>query len=210
MRPQIGKGGAGQVYIDDFEGTRSSIDLRFPLISWNLASTPKLFPESSFSNDLAYGYNRAKIAWYNIEPVLQEKNNNNNPLRNDPTELSKPETRQVLRREIFPQQTNDFGQGLLTTFDLAFYPKDKGPYNYETRGTRIDPNGRLLNPTQAWGGIMRNIDQIDFETGNIEYIEFWLQDPFIKNTANPSNTGRLYFNLGNISEDILKDGKRGI
>ncbi len=206
--PQIGKGGAGQVYIDDFEGTRSSIDLRFPLISWNLASTPKLFPESSFSNDLAYGYNRAKIAWYNIEPVLQEKNNNNNPLRNDPTELSKPETRQVLRREIFPQQTNDFGQGLLTTFDLAFYPKDKGPYNYETRGTRIDPNGRLLNPTQAWGGIMRNIDQIDFETGNIEYIEFWLQDPFIKNTANPSNTGRLYFNLGNISEDILKDGKR--
>ena len=54
---------------------------------------------------------------------------------------------------------------------------------------------------------MRNIDQTDFETGNIEYIEFWLQDPFIKNTANPTG-GQLYFNLGNISEDVLRDGKR--
>lgn len=205
--PQIGKGGAGQVYIDDFEGTRSSIDLRFPLISWTLASTPRLFPESMLSNDLAYGYNRAKIAWYNIEPVLQERNNANNPLRNNLAELSRPETRQVLQREIFPQRTNDFGQGLLTTFDLSFYPKDKGPYNYENRPGRIDANGRLSNPDQAWGGIMRNIDQIDFETGNIEYIEFWLQDPFIRNTVNP-NGGTLYFNLGNISEDILKDGKR--
>jgi cell surface protein SprA len=205
--PQIGKGNQGQIYIDDFEGTRSSIDLRFPLISWNLASTPQLFPESALSNNLAYGYNRAKLAWYNIEPVLQEKNNTNNPFRGNVTELSKPETRQVLNQEIFPQRTNDFGQGLLTTFDLAFYPKDKGPYNYEYHAGRIDANGRLVHPGEAWGGIMRNIDQIDFETGNIEYIEFWLQDPFITNTANPAG-GQLYFNLGNISEDILKDGKR--
>ena len=203
--PQIGRGGNGQVYIDDFEGTRSSIDLRFPLINWTLASTPKLFPESNLSNDLAYGFNRAKLAWYNIEPVLQEKNNPNNPIK-DVNEISKPQTRQVLQKEIFPQRTNDFGQGLLTTFDLAFYPRDKGPYNYETRGTRIDGNGRLTNPTQAWGGIMRNIDQIDFETGNIEYIEFWMQDPYILN--NSSTGGQLYFNLGNISEDILRDGKR--
>jgi cell surface protein SprA len=204
--PQIGKGNEGQIYIDDFEGTRSSIDLRFPLINWTLASTPRLFPESTLNNNLEYGFNRAKIAWYNIEPVLQEKNNPNNPLRNNPTELSKPETRQVLQREIFPQRTNDFGQGLLTTFDLAYYPKDKGPYNFETRNTRIGTDGRLINPKESWGGIMRNIDQIDFETGNIEYIEFWLQDPFIKNTA--AIEGQLYFNLGNISEDILKDGKR--
>ncbi|HEY6502827.1 MAG TPA: cell surface protein SprA [Chitinophagaceae bacterium] len=204
--PQIGKGDEGQVYIDDFEGTRSSIDLRFPLISWTLASTPRFFTESTLSNDLAYGYNRGKLAWYNIEPVLQEKNNPNNPLRNDLDELSKPETRQVLQREIFPQRTNDFGQGLLTTFDLAFYPKDKGPYNFETSPTRINANGQLINRQQAWGGIMRNIDQIDFETSNIEYIEFWLMDPFTLNTT--SAGGQLYFNLGNISEDVLKDGKR--
>lgn len=207
---QIGKGSAGQSYIDDFEGTRAGIDLRFPLISWALASVPQnngLFPESALNNDLQSGYNRAKIAWYQIEAVLQERRNSNNPLQNDLAELSRPETRQVLRKEIFPKVSTGFGEGLLTTFDLAFYPKDKGPFNYESRNSRVNANGRLINPKQAWGGLMRNIDQTDFETGNIEYIEFWLQDPFIQNTANPTG-GQLYFNLGNISEDILRDGKR--
>ena len=200
----------GQVYIDDFEGTRAGIDLRFPLISWTLSSVPQgngLFPEANLNNDLASGYNRAKLAWYNIEPVLQEKSNGNNPLRNNPAELSKPETRQVLQKEIFPKRSTQFGEGLLTTFDVAFYPKEKGPYNFEYRSGRMNANGQLTNPRQAWGGMMRNIDQTDMETANIEYIEFWMQDPFIKNTANP-NGGKLYFNLGNISEDILKDGKR--
>ncbi|MFN4313154.1 MAG: cell surface protein SprA [Chitinophagaceae bacterium] len=204
--PQIGRGNEGVMYIDDFEGTRAAIDLRFPLINWTLASVPQRFPESGLNNDLASGYNRAKIAWYNIEPVLQEKSNTNNPLRGNLEELSKPEVRQVLQREIFPQRSLDFGQGLLTTFDLAFYPRDKGPYNFENRAGRIDANGHLTNRQQSWGGIMRNIDQIDFETGNVEYIEFWMMDPFILN--NGSSGGKLYFNLGNISEDVLKDGKR--
>ena len=179
---QIGKGDQGAIYIDDFEGTRSGIDLRFPLINWTLASIPQgngMFPESGLSNDLGSGFNRSKIAWYNIEPVLQEKNNSNNPLKDDVVELYKPEVRQVLQQEIFPKRSLDFGQGVLTTFDIAFYPKDKGPYNFETRNTRIGPNGKFLDPKQSWGGLMRNIDQIDFETGNIEYIEFWLQNPYI-------------------------------
>lgn len=199
----------GQVYIDDFEGTRAGLDLRFPLISWTLASIPQgngLFPEAGLNNDLQSGYNRAKIAWYNIETVLQERKNPNNPI-NDLEELSKPETRQILQKEIFPKRSTQFGEGLLTTFDLAFYPKDKGPYNYQTDPAKVSANGKLLDPKKAWGGLMRNIDQTDFETGNIEFIEFWLQDPFIKNTANPAG-GKLYFNLGNISEDILRDGKR--
>lgn len=200
----------GQVYIDDFEGTRAGIDLRFPLVSWTLSSIPQgngLFPESSLNNDLRSGYNRGKLAWYNIEPVLQERRNSNNPLQNNPDELSRPETRQVLQKEIFPRRSTQFGEGLLTTFDIAFYPKDRGPYNFETDAARVGPDGKLRNPRQAWGGLMRNIDQTDFETGNIEFIEFWLQDPFIENDANP-NGGQLYFNLGNISEDVLRDGKR--
>ncbi len=199
----------GQVYIDDFEGTRAGIDLRFPLISWTLASVPQgngLFPESALSNDLQSGYNRAKIAWYNIESVLQERRSGNNPIT-DLNELSKPETRQVLQREIFPKRSTQFGEGLLTTFDLAFYPKDKGPYNFQADQTKVNANGKLLDPKRAWGGLMRNIDQTDFETGNVEYIEFWLQDPFVSNRFNPAG-GQLYFNLGNISEDILRDGKR--
>lgn len=207
----------GQVYIDDFEGTRSNIDLRFPLISWALASVPQgdnningtapLFPESALNNDSTSGFNRAKIAWYNIEPVLQEKGSPNNPLKSDLAELSKPETRQVYQKEIFPRRGTQFGEGLLTTFDIAYYPKDKGPYNFESRNTRTNAAGKLLNPQQAWGGLMRSIDQTDFETANIEFIEFWMQDPFIKNTANPLG-GQLYFNLGNVSEDVLRDGKR--
>ena len=210
---QIGKGSSGQSYIDDFEGTRSSIDLRFPLINWTLASVPQnavdqngniLFPEATLNNDLSSGYNRAKIAWYNIEPVLQERNNPNNPLRNNLVELSKPESRLVLQQEIFPERTTNLGQGQLTTFDLAYYPREKGPYNFRTD---VNPTtGDLLDPKKAFGGIMRNVDQTDFETSNIEYIEFWMQDPFINKPG--SSGGQLYFNLGNISEDMLKDGKR--
>ncbi len=212
----IGSGDKGVIYLDDFEGTKSSIDLRFPLISWALASTPQgaqdangqeLFPEARLMNNLQYNYNRARIAWYNIEPVLQERRNSNNPLQNMPNflqELSRPETRQVLQNEIFPRRTNDIGQGLLTTFDLAFYPGEKGPYNYQTD---LNPGtGRLRQPKKSWGGIMRAIDQTDFETSNIEFIEFWLQDPFISKPG--SAGGDLYFNLGNISEDVLRDGKR--
>ena len=123
--PQIGKGGEGIVYIDDFEGTRSSIDLRFPLTSWSLASVPQkavdkngniLFPEAALVNNVESGYNRARLAWYNIEPVLQERRSENNPLKNDLAELSKPETRQVYQREIFPQRTIDFGQVFIDHF----------------------------------------------------------------------------------------------
>lgn len=207
--PQIGKGNNGAIYIDDFEGTQSPIDLRFPLISWTLSSVPEgngLFPEAALNNDLQSGFNRAKLAWYNIEPVLQEKGVANNPLGRNLEELSRPETRQVLRQEIFPNTSNDLGQGLLTTFDLAFYPQEKGPYNYEYRNSRVGANGKLINPKQSWGGVMRGLDQTDFETGNIGYIEFWLQDPFISHPG--SQGGQLYFNLGDISEDVLKDGKR--
>ncbi|NBR36078.1 MAG: cell surface protein SprA [Chitinophagales bacterium] len=200
---------SGQVYIDDFEGARAAIDLRFPLLSWTLASVPQgngLFPEAALNDDLRSGRNRAKLSWYNIEPVLQEKRSPNNPI-NDVNELSDPRVRQVLQREIFPRRSTQFGEGLLTTFDLAFYPKERGPYNFETDPNRINALGALRNPRNAWGGLMRNIDQTDFETGNIEFIEFWLQDPFVNNVTNPAG-GQLYFNLGNISEDILRDGRR--
>lgn len=210
--PQIGRGEAGLVYLDDFEGTKASIDLRFPLISWNLASTPRgatdrngnvLFPEAELFDDLEYGKNRAKLAWYNIEPILQERRNTNNPVK-DLEELSDPRVRAVSQQEIFPQRTPEFGQNQLVTFDLAYYPKERGPYNFDA--TNIDANGRLQNPTKRWGGIMRGIDQTDFETANIEFLEFWVLDPFIKGT-NPKG-GSLYFNLGNVSEDVLKDSRR--
>lgn len=222
--PQIGAGSGGTVYLDDFEGSRSGIDLRFPAISWALASTPReatdnfdtsrvLFPEASATSPtLDYGKNRAKLAWYQIEPALQQYKGANNPLGDNRDELSDPRTRLVKQSEIFPQRTTDFGQNQLTTFDLAFYPKEKGPYNFDNTPGSVDADNRLLNPQMRWGGLMRNIDQTDFETANIEFIEFWMQDPYVafngRDENQTSTGGKLYFNLGNISEDILKDGKR--
>nr|WP_236065505.1 cell surface protein SprA [Niastella soli] len=205
--PQIGKGSESQVFIDDFEGARNAIDLRFPLVSWGLASTPAgngLFPEATMRDTLDYGFNRAKLAWYNIEPVLQDKTSPDNPINK--SLLNDPRVRSVNVKDIYPQKTPDLGQGSLVTFDMAYYPTERGPYNYDARPGSIASNGRLLNPQKRWGGIMRGLDQVDFETGNVEFIEFWLQDPYIMNPG--SSGGELYFNLGNISEDVLKDGKR--
>lgn len=212
--PQIGRGSEGLVYIDDFEGSKSGIDLRFPSISWVMSSVPygatdqngnELFPEAALNNNLDYGKKRAKLAWYQIEQVLQQINSNNNPI-SDPNLVSDPRVRPVYQKEIFPQRTTSFGESQLVTFDLAYYPSEKGPYNFETSTLRLNSEGKFVNPRENFGGIMRSIDQTDFETGNIEFIEGWIQDPFILNPS--SNGGKLYFNLGNISEDVLKDGRR--
>lgn len=207
--PQIGKGSSGLIYLDDFESSTSNIDLRFPLTSWSLASTPQgngLFPESAASNDLTYGQNRAKLAWYNIEPNLQDPKGTNNPVKLGTEYFGDPRIRAVKQQEIYPAKTVDFGQSQLVTFDLSYFPQEKGPYNFDARPGSVDANGKLLNPQQRWGGLMRALDQIDFETGNVQFIEFWMQDPFIKNPG--STGGQLYFNLGNISEDVLRDGRR--
>ena len=215
--PQIGRGKNGIVNIDDFEGSKSGIDLRFPPISWALASVPKgatdefgnlRFPEADSSNSLAYGKKRAKIAWYQIEQTLQQYQGNNNPLGNNANALSDPRARQVYQKEIFPQRTTGFGESQLVTFDLSYYPSEKGPYNFESNAANINASGRFTNPRNKFGGLMRGLDQTDFETGNIEFIEFWLQDPYILSQYNGTNGGKLIFNLGNVSEDVLKDGKR--
>jgi len=206
---QIGSGSSGTVYVDDFEGSTSAIDLEYPVINWALASTPQsngLFPEGSLKDSIDYGFNRARIAWYNIETTLQDKSSSSNPVRSYEN-FSDPRIMAITTQELFPELTTATGTSTqLTTFDLAYYPSDRGPYNYDSRTGSVSSDGKLLNPKQRWGGIMRSIDQSDFESANIQYIEFWMQDPFI---LNPSGKGgQLYFDLGSVSEDILRDGKR--
>lgn len=216
--PQIGRGSSGAVYIDDFEASSSGVDLRFPFTSWATASTPYgavnvsngslMFPEAGLNDNLDYGKNRARMAWYNIETTLQDPNSTNNPVRGNIASLSDSRTRALSYQELFPQQTTDIGQNQLVSFDMAYYPFQRGQYNFDAAQGDVDVNGNLTNPKSRWGGIMRSLDQTDFETGNIEYIEFWLQDPYAMDVSGASpDSGRLYFNLGNISEDILKDGK---
>jgi cell surface protein SprA len=223
--PQIGKGTSGAVYVDDFEGSTSAIDLRFPLTSWAMASTPAgvggqfppLFPEASLSDSLAYGYNRARLAWYNIDPSLQNTGGNVNPDSYEQTLLD-PRIGPVLVQQIFPQQSVQTGQAQLVTFDLAYYPTDRGPYNFDVRPGSINPaTGKLNNPETRWGGIMRALQQTDFETANIEVLQFWMMDPRAKTSPNlpagqanvgNSTGGVMYIDLGSVSEDILKDGKK--
>jgi cell surface protein SprA len=207
--------GQGNIYVDDFEGTRSAYDLKFPVMSWALASTPQdasdkygaiMFPEASRVNDYSYGKNRARAAWYNLDPCMVDPKQNCMPdhLKKDTATLSNHYLRLVQQQDVFPLRSYTSLQGNLTTLDLAFYPKERGPYNFDA--TNITANGELLNPQKRWGGIMRPIDFSDFETSNVEFIEFWVMDPFIKRPLDPG--GSFYINLGNISEDILKDSRK--
>lgn len=215
----IGK--KGTTYIDDFEAAKSTIDLT-TFSNWVLASTPQgqpdLFPEAQNTSitdnarrQLAYGFNRARLAWYIIDPSIFYNNNNATPRNLTAEDLSKPYARAVYEPELFPykEQSGTQLSTYMTVFNLAFYPTEKGPYNYDVTGAEgyshgIDENGDLNRPDTRWGGIMRKFDNTDFESSNYEYIEFWMMDPFIEN---PDHTGgKLYFNLGDISEDILRDG----
>ena len=201
---QIGKGGSGVVYLDDFEATRTDIDLRFPFTAWALASTPMdRFQEGKIANNLDYNKNRARVSWYTIEPTLQDPNSPNNPMGGNKSLFSDPRVRQVFTNELFPNRTTNIMDVQLPTFDITYYPKERGPYNYNFND--LDGTGKFRNPLDKWGGIMRSLDQTDFETNIIEYVEFWVQDPFIKS---PANSGKLILNLGNVSEDILRDGRR--
>lgn len=207
-------GETGISYIDDFEGTKSTIDLKY-FNTWVLASTPQeqynLFPEAAPNEGLNYGKNRARLAWYIIDPLFYEKNSQYKPPNITAEELSKHSVRQVLENEIFPNK--DIPSGISTNIsvlNLVFYPNEKGPYNYDVNPVNnltagIDSEGDLLVPESRWGGIMRKIETTNFEAANIEYIEFWMMDPF---TDDPLNTGKIYFNLGDISEDILRDSRK--
>lgn len=203
------KGAQGNAsYIDDFENAKSNIDISNPM-EWTISSCPSFFPESKYSNDIRYGYNRALLAWYYIDPLFTRRSSSLTPghIKGDLKQLSDPNVMEVYKRDLFPnQQINYRESATLNVLNLAYYPNERGPYNLDPS---IDVNGHLSNPQQRWGGMMRRLETSDFETANIEYIEFWMMDPFIKAQEEGTDlSGDLYFNLGEISEDILKDGKK--
>ncbi len=206
-------GKSGTSYIDDFEGAKSKIDLR-QVSTWYLASTPQgqtdLFPESAPETGLAYGKNRAKFAWYIIDPLFYDRFGTLRPSNVDKDELSKNSVRQVLETEVFPNKEVPSGTPTnIAVLNMAFYPQERGPYNYDvspgTFSAGMAADGTLQDPSSRWGGIMRRIESTDFEATNIEYIEFWMMDPFSEES---DNRGELFINLGDISEDILRDGRR--
>ena len=202
----------GSSYIDDFESTQTGIDLRSPY-QWFLSATPydsgsdALFPEAGLTNSVDYGKNRALLAWYYIDRMFTQRNSSLAPgyIRNDLAQLSNPYVREISYTELYPDRELSYGESTtIQTLNLSFYPSERGPYNLDA--TNIDSEGNLLYPERRWGGIMRKLDNTDFEASNIEYIQFWMMSPFLDPDNPNTEGGDLYFNLGEVSEDILKDG----
>jgi len=209
----------GVVYIDDFEGTSNSFDLRQPVANWYLASVPQnqtdvgLFPESKLVDSLDYGVNRAKLSWYRIDQTVRSAGDSKNPY-----------TSFVPQIEVFPNvqlQPQDLPN--IPTFDLSYNPLARGPYNFDkpqgtafSAGVRAEGDSlRLLKPEERWGGIMRALTTNDFQAANIEFLEFWMLSPFLdpNDPTKPVDNwqdkqGTMYVNLGNVSEDILRDGRK--
>ena len=199
-------------YIDDFENTKNYIHVGEPKL-WSLSSVPKMFPENSDKTGVTSGYNRALLAWYNVDPIFTRHSSTLTPshIKSDLEQLSNHYVREVYVKELYPnrqQSTYNGATSTLSVLNLAYYPEERGPYNL-TRDLNAD--GTLRQPETKWGGMMRKLETTDFEQANIEYIEFWLLDPFIytREQGNASDyAGDLYFNLGEVSEDILRDGKK--
>ena len=206
LKPQTPKNdsfqGEATIYVDDFEGSQSTIDMR-SAYAWSLASTPLNDAESQYNfnasaNDLSYGHKRAKLAWYTIDPIFYTQKPSG--ISND--DLSTNTTRRIFSEELYPLTDIAAGQSqVINTLDLTYFPSERGPYNNATNvGT---------NATDNFGGIMRSLNSTNFEQGNVEYIQFWVLDPYVGTGQIPTtNTGKIYFNLGEISEDILKDERK--
>ena len=199
-------------YIDDFENTKGYISVKNPK-SWTLSSVPSIFSESADKTGVTSGFNRARLAWYYVDPVLNSRSSTLTPshLKSDLDQLSNHYVREVFINEIYPNRDQSNYNGATNkheVLNLAYYPQERGPYNL-THDFNTD--GTLRQPETKWGGMMRKLDTNDFEQSNIEYIEFWMLDPFIytRQQGNASDySGDLYFDLGEISEDILRDGKK--
>ncbi|MDE5745126.1 MAG: cell surface protein SprA, partial [Paramuribaculum sp.] len=216
LMPHQQKSGSnkGSSFIEDFDRSQTGIDIRSPSSSF-LSSTPyengsgAMFPEAALSNNPEYGRNRALINWYYIDRLFTQRNSSLCPgyLRSDLKQQSNPYVREVTSREIFPDRQLTYGESsTIQTLNISFYPEERGPYNVDA--TNIDSDGKLLCPEKRWGGIMRRLDNTNFEQSNIEYVQFWLMNPFL-DPENPNyEGGDLYFNFGEISEDILKDGMK--
>ncbi len=217
--------GAATSYLDDFEATQIPINLTSPQ-QWALASTPidDGTGNDSFNgestNMLEYNYKRAKLSWYSIDQLFYS-NGANRPSNINDIELSRNETRQISFSELFPNTDLDITQlNLVRTLDLAYFPNERGPYNFNQNTSDFDPASG--NAAGNWGGIMRALTTTNnFEQANVEYVQFWLMDPYEGYSITPeeglptgvdpqnaNNQGRLLINLGSISEDILRDSQK--
>jgi cell surface protein SprA len=221
--------GEGTSYIDDFEAVITPLNIGFNLQAWKLASTPRL-PDNRFDlstqagNRLGLGYKRGHLAWYTIDNIFYRSGGQQTrPGNISPTDLQNHYVRAIRPQEIFRQQDREQVNPNIPVFDLAYFPRERGMYNYNPN---LDANGNLANPRSNWAGISRAItSEVDFDRNNVEYLEFWMMDPFITGEngkviagydrqgigglqdSNNTTGGKFIINLGDISEDVMRDGR---
>lgn len=210
-------------YIDDFETAITPYGLGGSAAqTWHLAATPKtdnnLFDLSPITPDrLGNAYRRAKVAWYNIDNIFYREGGADVPANINQEDRINHYVRRVLPQEIFQNRDRDVIVVPEPLFELAYFPSERGLYNYNPN---LNSEGFLPNPKQNYGGVTRPITtEVDFDRTNIEFLEFWMLDPFIEGengrvldgNFNQNNTtgGKLIFNLGEVSEDVIKDGRHG-
>ncbi len=209
--------GDGTSYVDDFENTVKPFSIS-GWQEWTLASTPVTDDQSlvESSTGLGRNYRRAKLAWYTVDNTAFYTSRGNLvsgiPIADD---ITNHYERGVPPQEVFPFQDEQVINFNLPIFDIAYFPEERGPYNYNPN---LTDEGLLPNPEQNWGGITRAItSDVDFDKVNVEYIEFWMLDPFLGGNNGtvqdgrvnqPNSTGgKLVFNLGSISEDVIPDDR---
>jgi cell surface protein SprA len=208
---EVGNDKGGVVYMDDFEGSSSPFSVMSQPNIWALASTPQKHPLWREGGDSIYpGINRAMLNWYRPDQSIFARSG---------ASASDIYVSTVSPTEVFPNKNNgnqfQGGQPFnLTTFDLTYKPKKRGPYNfdipnggYDGKSKGLDGSGGLRDSKTRWAGIMRGLTTTDFEAANFEYIDAWVLDP-LQRPDRHDNEGSLIFHLGDISEDILRDSRK--
>ncbi len=207
-------------FVDDFEAARTIYDMTRQPIRWRLGATPQQFPQGTGVSPLPSAFNRARMSVYSVDRTLYEPGADGNISTN----LSDDDRKNVYERyflptQLFPGRSVQTVQLPENILDVSYFPDERGQYNYNTD---LTPDGKLRNPRQNFGSVTRAVtSDIDFDNVNVENITFWLMDPFVsdpkygavRGSANPADNrpnttgGRLVFNLGDISEDVVKDGR---
>ena len=116
------------------------------------------------------GFNRAKLAWYVIDPLFL-RNSATTPdyIKKNADLQSNHFVREVYESEIFPDRQTQIGLPTnIPILDLAFYPEEKRTpiisiASLQHIHTGVNADGTLRDPESRWGGMMRKVETTDFE-----------------------------------------------
>ena len=232
--PAVNSDVNSNAFIDDFEAARNIFSLNNQATAWRPGSVPKTLVTTANPASIESNFNRAKISAYTVDYSLYgssglETGNlgiNSQEVNNFAYE------RVVASQALFPNRSIANNINIpIGVLDISYFPTERGIYNYNPRLDNF-----INNPRKNFGAITRAItSDTDFDNANIETLEFWMMDPFVdfdptateqagnrsgivratgnfdkdkQASAVRNNTGgKLVFNLGDVSEDFIPDGR---